>query len=49
MQTPIAVAQAIRNYDIRFEEPPEKHVRVGYAGSRVHQELWVKLVRGGRA
>jgi cytochrome P450 len=44
MQTPIAVAQAIRNYDIRFEEPPEKHVRVGYAGSRIHQELWVKLV-----
>jgi cytochrome P450 len=44
MQTPLAVAQAIRNYNVVFEEPPEKRVRVGYAGSRVHQELWVRLV-----
>ncbi len=44
LQTPVAVAQAIRNYEIEFQEPPEEHVRVGYAGSRVHQELWVKLV-----
>jgi cytochrome P450 len=44
MQTPIAVAQAIRNYDVMFEEPPEERVKVGYAGSRVHEELWVKLV-----
>jgi cytochrome P450 len=44
MQTPIAVAQAIRNYDVAFEEPPEKHVRVGYAGSRLHEELWASLV-----
>jgi len=44
MQTPIAVAQAIRNYDVMFEEPPEERVKVGYAGSRFHEELWVKLV-----
>ncbi len=44
MQTPVAVAQAIRNYNVVSEEPPEKRVRVGYAGSRVHQELWVRLV-----
>jgi hypothetical protein len=44
MQTPVAVAEAIRNYNVVFEEPPETRVRVGYAGSRVHQELWVRLV-----
>jgi cytochrome P450 len=44
MQTPVAVAQAIRNYNVVFDEPPETRVRVGYAGSRVHQQLWVQLV-----
>jgi hypothetical protein len=34
----------IRNYNAVFEEPPETQVRVGYAGSRIHQELWVRLV-----
>src|SRR5260370_881778 len=43
MQTPVAVAQAIRNYNVVFEEPPEKWGRVGYAGSRVHQDLWARL------
>jgi cytochrome P450 len=36
MQTPMAVAQAIRNYDFVFEEPPKQRPRAGYAGSRVH-------------
>src|ERR1700756_3223823 len=31
-------------YNVVFEEPPETQVRVGYAGSRIHQELWVRLV-----
>jgi cytochrome P450 len=44
MQTPVAVAQAILNYNVVFDEPPETRVRVGYAGSRVHQQLWVQLV-----
>ena len=44
MQTPVAVASAIRTYDLEFAEPPDQHVRVGYAGSRIHQELWVTLV-----
>jgi hypothetical protein len=49
MQTPVAVAQAIRNYDIVFDEPPYDRVRAGYAGTRVPQELWATLVprRGG--
>lgn len=44
MQTPVAVAQAIRNYDIVFDDPPDERVRAGYAGSRIHQELWATLV-----
>jgi cytochrome P450 len=44
LQSPIAVAQVMKYYDVEFLRPPDFDVRVGYSGGRLEEELNVRLI-----
>ncbi len=43
MQSPVALARMVRDYDVIFREKQDFGVKVGYGGGRLDDELWVQL------
>ena len=43
MQSPVALARVVRDYDLTFVEAQDFGVKVGYGGGRLDSELWARL------
>lgn len=43
MQSPIVVAQVLKNYDLTYQAPPPRSIVAGSTGARRERELWARL------
>jgi cytochrome P450 len=43
MQSPVVVAQVLKNYDLTYQAPPHGTIVAGTTGARREREIWARL------
>jgi cytochrome P450 len=43
MQSPVVVAQVLKNYDLTYQSPPQGTIVAGTTGARREREIWARL------
>jgi cytochrome P450 len=50
LQSPVVLAQVVKNYDVAFQDDPRAATPIGTAGRRREREVWARLIpRAGAA